>query len=131
MSLSSCYRNTSCGMHCEWVHGSQDSCTTPEFLHQIMPAGLSPPQMIQQQTTFWTKRAQEQGKGSTQFQEYKVKLNVQVYDKGVAECRGRIQGHYPIFLPDSALYNRKLVQQEHVQTLHGGLGLTMAKICET
>ena len=91
---------------------------------------LTTPEM-QQQTLFWTKRAQELGKGSTQFQEDKVKLNVQVNEKGVAECRGRIQGHYPIFLPDSALYTRKLVQREHVQTLLGGLGLTMAKIRET
>ena len=46
------------------------------------------------------------------------------------ECRGRIQGEYPIFLPDSALYTFKLVQRAHVTTLHGGVGLTMAKVRE-
>ena len=43
---------------------------------------------------------------------------------------GRIQGEYPIFLPDSALYTFKVVQRAHVTTLHGGVGLTMAKVCE-
>ena len=46
------------------------------------------------------------------------------------ECRGHIQGEYPIFLPDSALYTIKVVQPAHVTTLHGGVRLTMAKVCE-
>ena len=46
------------------------------------------------------------------------------------ECRGRIQGEYPIFAPDSALYTIRVVQRAHVTTLHGGVGLTMAKVRE-
>ena len=46
------------------------------------------------------------------------------------ECRGRIQGHYPIFLPDSLPFTRKLVNRSHVDTPHGGVTLTMTKVRE-
>ena len=40
------------------------------------------------------------------------------------ECRGRIQGQYPAYLPDT------IVQCAHVTTLHGGVGLTIASVTE-
>lgn len=58
------------------------------------------------------------------------KLNLQRNANGVLECRGHIQEEYPIFLPDSALYIIKVVQPAHVTTLHGGVGLTIAKVRE-
>ena len=64
------------------------------------------------------------------FQEDKLQLNLQWNADGVLECRGRIQGEHPIFLPDSVLYTIKVVQRAHVTTLHGGVGLTMAKVRE-
>ena len=44
------------------------------------------------------------------------------------EGRGLIQGDYPVYLLDSALYTVKVVHRAHVVTLHGGAGLTMAKV---
>ena len=79
---------------------------------------------------FWIKRAQQQGISDDHFQEDKSQLNLQRNADGVLECRGRIQGEYPIFLPYSALYSIKVVQRAHVTTLHGGVGLTMAKVRE-
>ena len=49
----------------------------------------------------------------------------------VLECRGRIQGDYPIYLPDTHLYTEKLVSEAHLATLHGGVGLTMARVRES
>ena len=46
------------------------------------------------------------------------------------ECRGRIQGVYPIYVPESHQFARKLVEEAHDRTLHGGVSLTMAKIRE-
>ena len=79
---------------------------------------------------FWIKRAQQQAISDGHFQEDKLQLNLQRNADGVLECRGRIQGEYPVFLPDSALYTIKVVQRAHVTTLHGGMGLTMAKVRE-
>lgn len=79
---------------------------------------------------FLVKRAQLQGMSHTQFEQDQEQLNLQPSEEGVLECRGRIQGEYPIYLPDSALLAAKIVQRAHVTTLHGGVGLTMARVRE-
>ena len=56
--------------------------------------------------------------------------NLQLNDSGLLECRGRIEGEYPIYIPQSHLFARKLVERAHQSTLHGGVGMTMAKIRE-
>ena len=43
---------------------------------------------------------------------------------------GRVQGHYPMFLPDEQRYTKKLVVQAHLAMLHGRVGSTMAKVRE-
>ena len=64
------------------------------------------------------------------YQEDKLQLNLQKNEDGVLECRGRVQDHYLIFLPDGQRYTEKLVAQAHVAVLHGGVGSTMAKVRE-
>ena len=39
-------------------------------------------------------------------------------------------GRIPLYLPDLSLFTTKLVQRAHMCTLHGGVGLVMAKISE-
>ena len=82
------------------------------------------------QELFWIKRAQRQGLSDIHFQADKEQLNLELNADGVWECRGRIQGECPVYLPDSVLYTAKVVQRAHVTTLHGGVGLTMAKVRE-
>jgi hypothetical protein len=63
----------------------------------------------------------------------KQRLGVQMNRmKMVSSCArvGTLQGLYPVFLPDSHLYTTKLGEDAHQRTLHGGVGLTMAKIRE-
>ena len=57
-------------------------------------------------------------------------LNLQPNKHSVLECRGRLQGDYPIYLPDSVHFTAKVVQHAHVTTLHGGVSLTMTKVRE-
>ena len=77
---------------------------------------------------WWVQRAQESSRGTEKFEEDKLTLNLQKNSDGLYECRGRIQGNYPIYLPLSAMLLEKLVQDAHMLTLHGGVGLTMALI---
>lgn len=57
---------------------------------------------IEMQIQFWVKRAQQQSsQGSDQFERDRLQLNLQPNNEGILECRGRIQGQYPIYLPDS------------------------------
>ena len=85
---------------------------------------------IDQQRLFWEKRVQESCKGEEKLEEDCLQLNLQENQNGVLECRGRIQGDYPVYLPDNHLYTEKLVTEAHLGTLHGGVGLTMAKVRE-
>ena len=59
-----------------------------------------------------------------------LRLNLQPNEDGVLECRGRVQGFYPIYIPGSSLWARKFVEHAHKSTLHGGVGLTMVKVRE-
>ena len=77
---------------------------------------------------FWIKRARQQANSSQKFEEDCLQLNVQGNQEVILKWRGRIQGHYPIFLPDSLPFICKLLHRSHVNTLHGGEALTMTKV---
>ena len=51
------------------------------------------------------------------FTRDQLQLNLQLNENGVLECRGRVQGFYPVYIP-------------HKSTLHGGVGLTMVNVRE-
>ena len=44
------------------------------------------------------------------------------------ECRGRIQGDYPIYIPKDSLLAEKIVQEAHIRTIHGGVSLAWQKL---
>ena len=79
---------------------------------------------------FWEKRVQVRATADGRYKDDLLQLNLQPNCDGVLECRGRVQGHYPIYLPDGQRYTEKLVAQAHLATLHGGVGSTMAKVRE-
>ena len=70
--------------------------------------------------TWWIKREQT-----------KEILNLRNNQQDILGCHGRVQGMRPIYLPTNSTYTRKLVRRIHVNTLHGGVGLTMAAIRDT
>ena len=75
---------------------------------------------------FWIKRAQS----SCDVEDDRLRLNLQPNAIGILECRGHIQGRYPIYLPDASPYTTKLVEDSHLRTLHRGVGMTMARVRE-
>ena len=78
----------------------------------------------------WILLVQQRDRLKPQYEQTQKQLNLQINSFGLIECRGRIQGTYPIYLPRSAVFTRKLVQKIHCETLHGGVGLTMAAVRE-
>ena len=80
------------------------------------------------QIQMWIKRVQTRHSQTDQFKEDQLRLNLQKDEQGLYECRGRIQGDYPIYLPPDSPFSKKMVMDAHTQTLHGGVGLTMAFI---
>ena len=54
---------------------------------------------IQEQISFMIKRAQRDVEETSQFKNDSLRLNLVKNEEGIYECRGRIQGVYPIYLP--------------------------------
>ena len=110
---------------CAWI---------ARFVHnarnKIKKVGPLTTEEIEAQKKFWEEKAQRQGEASEKYDADRMQLNLQRNQSGLLECRGRVQGHYPIYLPDTEIYTEKFVQQAHADTLHGGVGLTMAKVHE-
>ena len=83
---------------------------------------------IEKQILFWLLRVQSRGSDNTE--DDRLNLNLQRNQDGLLECRGRLQGVYPIYIPDAMTFAKKYVEHAHKATLHGGVGLTMAKVRE-
>ena len=79
---------------------------------------------LMSQHVFWIKRAQRSSENEQDWS----RLKLQPDERGILQCRGRVQGEYPVYLPDSHPYAKKLVQCEHLRTLHGGVLLTMTSV---
>ena len=86
---------------------------------------------VRKEKTWWIKRAQNKDSKNPHFVETSRKLNLVKNNEGIYECRGSVQGSFPTYLPADALFTKKLVQRTHVETLHGGVLLTMAAVRET
>ena len=81
--------------------------------------------------TFWVKRVQTRAAADKHYQEDRLQFNLQPNQDGLLECRGRIQGHFPVYLPDSQRFTEKLVTQFHLGTLHDKYHVsTMARVRE-
>ena len=85
---------------------------------------------LQEVRHWWIKRSQTQDSQRPHFIKTSRALNLQPNARGLLECHGRIQGKYPIYLPADSMFTRKLVHRMHVETLHGGVTLTMAAVRE-
>lgn len=83
---------------------------------------------IQSQVKWWIKKEQMRYENTDQMEEDKLRLNLQENESGLLECKGRIQGEYPIYIPPTSKLAEKIVMHEHVRTLHGGVGMTMAAV---
>ena len=74
------------------------------------------------------QNAQNHGESFEAFEIQKQTLNLQRNSTGLYECIGRIQDHYPLFIPRNSMLAEKIVEDTHIRTLHGGVSLTMAEV---
>ena len=66
---------------------------------------------IESQKVWWIERTQARCLNSPKFADDKLQLNLQPNNEEILECRGRIQGNYPVFLPNDAVFTAKFVQK--------------------
>ena len=82
------------------------------------------------QQKFWTKREQQRYKNDDKFKSDTQHLNLKENTEGIYKCHGRIQGHYPVYLPSTFLLREKLIFHAHLKTIHGRVNTTMTNIRE-
>ena len=79
------------------------------------------------QRKFFIKREQNLYSNTEKFEINRQQLNLNMNQEGIYECHGRIQGDYPVFIPNKSVLAEKLVEEAHLQTIHEGVTLTMAE----
>ena len=55
-------------------------------------------------------------------------LNLVKNQNEIYQFQGRIQGHYPIYIPRNSKLAEKIVQHFHKKTFHRGVILTMTAV---
>ena len=108
-----------------WIARFTKNCRTKEKV-----TGPLTTEEINEELEFFIKRAQSRCEGKEEFEEDRLQLNLQLNERGIYECRGRVQGDIPIYVPDEDVPAEKLVTHAHSGTVHGGALLTMTKIRE-
>ena len=77
---------------------------------------------------FIIKKVQKRWLTSEKFLTDQQTLNLQENTNGILECKDEIADDYLIYLPRSSSLSRKIVQEAHKKTLHGGPTLTIAEV---
>ena len=112
---------------CAWVNRFVRNCRNESNKRESGPIKTHE---IEERTVWWIKRVQEETKDNPELSSAKVELNLQPNRSGILECRGRIEGDYPVYLPTNTVFTKKVVEQAHIITLHGGVPATMAEVRE-
>ena len=99
---------------CSWIRRFIQNC---KLKRQQKISGPLYTAEINRQIEFWVRDGQVRCQNTASFKEDQLRLNFQKNKDGLYECRGRIQGDYPIYLSESALFTKKLVMHVHTQTM--------------
>ena len=73
--------------------------TNSKSKKQVTTTGPLITKEIRQPVEWYIKRVQDGYSNTDEFQEDKLRLNLQPNTRGLYECRGRIQGEFPLYLP--------------------------------
>ena len=86
---------------------------------------------IEQRKKFWIKREQQRVQHSEKFKINEERLDLRQNSEGIYVCKGRIEGVYPIYLPNKSLLSEKIIFAVHKNTLHGGVLITTTNVRST
>ena len=112
---------------CAWINRFVKSCRVSSDNRKTGPLTSGE---VEDSEIWWIKRTQKEAKKDPEFEDIQLQLNIQSNESGVLECRGRIEGDYPMYLPRESIFTKKVIERAHLATLHGGVAMTMAKVRE-
>ncbi len=93
---------------CAWLMRFVRNARNPKENRTLGPITA---QEIEEQKQFWVRRVQN--RNPEPVDEDRLKLNLQPNKDGVLECRGRLQGHYLVYIPDTSVYAEKPIEHAH------------------
>ena len=100
------------------------------YVYKKQVSGPLKTEETEKQMKFLINRAQAESEHLENLKVDSDRLNLQKNTENIYVCKGRIQGDYPVYLPSNHLLSKMIVEQAHIQTLHGGVTLTMSKVRE-
>ncbi|XP_028409519.1 uncharacterized protein LOC114532142 [Dendronephthya gigantea] len=112
---------------CAWINRFVKNCMVTRKNRKMGPLVS---EEIEDSELWWIRRAQSEVKEGPEFKDIRLQLNIQLNESGILECRGRIDGDYPMYLPRNSTFTKKVIERAHLATLHGGVAMTMAKVRE-
>ncbi|XP_046856135.1 uncharacterized protein LOC124449238 [Xenia sp. Carnegie-2017] len=112
---------------CAWIRRFINNCRRTRDERETGPIKYHE---IENCTLWWIRLEQNWFREQSCYQTLKLESNLQPRSNGILECRGRIKGEYPIFLPTKSTFTRRILEQAHLTTLHGGVLATMAEVRE-
>ena len=80
------------------------------------------------QKKIYIKPEQEKVVSSDRSEDDKRRLNLEKNDEEVYIRKRRLQGFYPIYLPQDSVLNKKVIFAKHKKSLHGGVAMTMSQV---
>ena len=107
---------------CSWIYRSENNALRSLGADRV-EGPLTTTETYRQRTPFIKQAQRNDG-----CDEDRTALNLKPNEMGVLVCHGRVQGELPIYVPDSAMLAQKIVEEAHMLTLHGGIGLTMTQV---
>ena len=83
---------------------------------------------IEKQREFLIKEEQHQYSKCERYELSKQQLNLKLSEEDLYKCYRRIEGEYPSFVPRESKLAENFIEEAHIQTIHGEVTLTTAKV---
>mgnify|MGYP002803943694 CR=1 FL=1 len=78
---------------CAWVYRFVKGCRVSSDNRKTGPLTSGE---VEDSELWWIKRTEKEAEKDPEFEDIQLQLNIQPNESGVLECRGRIEGHYPL-----------------------------------
>ena len=123
-----CYQNIYCGRPLGIISSINCFITSCRTSSKERISGTFRTIKINAQKSQLIQNAQNHAESFKVLESQKQTFNFQRNSTGLYECRGSIQGYYPLYIPRGSRLAENIVEDLHIKTLQGGAYLTMTKV---
>ena len=95
---------------------------------KVKKSGPLTTEEIDRRRKYLIKQVQREVEHSEKFTYNQKRLNLHKNQEEIYECRGKIEGAYPVYIPSESILSQKIIFSAHKITLHRGVIMTMTKV---